>query len=290
MFRQLMLGQTEQAKATAALEERITSDFANMKTDMNDNNRRLGDRMDTMASGFDSRIEILEKELQRVAAVQAHGPACVTPNPEMGDTSPRPAEHEPRPFRSSSSSRRATSNPDPNENKVVLGGWKNPQRKNIVEDRVRELLSSMNIQVQDIFARKRGQVAFIHFFSMDTLTLFVNRVRQEGPMTNTEGDNKTIWAKRSVPPEERERTKAIRCAARAFYGLWDTTTLADRTIPDEFLVDYWRQEVVMGDSVLAHVIENKIFWHEVELRAALPMINIENLKTKAAEYMSGPGI
>ena len=147
----------------------------------------------------------------------------------------------------------------------------------------------MNIQVQDIFARKRGQVAFIHFFSMDTLTLFVNRVRLEQPKTNTEGDDKTIWAKRSVPAEERERTKAIRCAARAFYGLWDTVTMADRTIPDEFLVDYWRQEVVMGDCVLAHVIENKIYWHDVELRTSLPEINIDDLKTRAAEYLSGPG-
>ena len=138
----------------------------------------------------------------------------------------------------------------------MLGGWKNPQRKNIIENRVRELLLSMNIQAQDIFARKRGQVAFIHFFAMDALTLFAIRARLEQPKTNAEGDYKTLWAKRSVPAEERERTKGIRRAARAFYGLWDTAMTADRAIPDEFLVDYWRQQVVMGDIVLAHVIVN----------------------------------
>ena len=123
---------------------------------------------------------------------------------------------------------------------------------------------------------------------MDTLTLFVNRVRLEQPKTNTEGDDKTLWAKRSVPAEERERTKGFRCAARAFYGLWDTAMMADRTIPDEFLVDYWRQEVVMGDIVLAHVSENKIYWHDIELKNSLPEIDLEALKTRAAEFLGGP--
>ena len=113
-FRQLMSRQTEQTKATAALDDRITADFANMKTDMNDNNRRLCDRMDTMATGFETRIDYLEKELQRVAAVQAGGlPAAVTPTGEGGNTSPRAAGPGPHPHRSSSTARPATSNLDP---------------------------------------------------------------------------------------------------------------------------------------------------------------------------------
>ena len=112
---------------------------------------------------------------------------------------------------------------------------------------------------------------------MDTLSLFVNQVRLEQPRANTEGDDKTLWAKRSVP-----------AAARAFYGLWDTATMSGGAIPDEFLVDYWRQEAVMGDLVLAHVIENKIFWRDFELRTSLPEIDLEAMKTRAAEFLSGP--
>ena len=247
--------------------------------------------MDTVATGFETRINFLEQELQRVAAAQAEGlPAAVTPIGERGGTSPRVDGPGPLPHRFSSIARSATPNFDPNEAKVVIGGWQNPQRKKTIQDRVRvrTLLTSMNIRVQDIFARKRGQVAFIHFFTLDTTTLFVNRARLDQPRTNTEGDDKTLWAKRSVPVDEQGRTKGIRCAARAFYSLWDTTSMADRTIPDEFLVDYWRQEVVMGDLVLAHVIENKIYWHDGELRISLPEVDTEALKTRAAEFLSGP--
>ena len=64
--------------------------------------------------------------------------------------------------------------------------------------------------------------------------------------------------------------------------------VADRTIPDGFLVDYWRQEVVMGDTVLAHVIENWIYWHDIELKNPIPEIDLEALQTRAAEFLSGP--
>ena len=60
---------------------------------------------------------------------------------------------------------------------------------------------------------------------------------------------------------ERERTKEVRCLARALRERWeaDATPFNANPQPADFLVDYYRRELAVGDDAVAYVSDKKIY-------------------------------
>ena len=148
-------------------------------------------------------------------------------------------------------------------NKVVIGGWTGPQLQRIVENRLRQLCSDVGITPRDLFARKRAAVGFVCCENPDDMHTLIRHIKNTKPLTNVLADNGPMWAKQSQAPEERARTLGLRCAARSFFTHFEAT--AGGQPPVDFVIDYYRVEIVIGTDVLVTIIDGCPHWRQEAL-------------------------
>ena len=158
----------------------------------------------------------------------------------------------------------------------------------VVENRVLEIVSACGFTADDIYARRRGQVGFATFKNMDDVLKFMCEIKKQPFMTKTLGHDEIMWIKRSVPKNERERTKPLRCLARAMYEWWGSQATPERPEPpSEFMVDYWRQEIVMQDEVAVPMQGNRMVVQIDAWARHLPVVQGDHIFTTANNYMKG---
>ena len=113
-------------------------------------------------------------------------------------------------------------------------------------------------------------------------------VKKQAFYTKTLGDDAKMWIKKSIPMDERQRTRPLRCLARAMFSWWESQAGPERPDPpSEFMVDYWRGELVMQDEVVAKVNGEKFIFVENAWARHLPDIPMDHIKESATSYVKG---
>ena len=87
----------------------------------------------------------------------------------------------------------------------------------------------------------------------------IRHIKNAKPLTNVLGDNGAMWAKQSQAPEERARTLGLRCAARSFFSHFEAAA-GGGLPPADFVIDYYRMEIVIGTDVLVSITDGKPHW------------------------------
>ena len=158
----------------------------------------------------------------------------------------------------------------------------------VVENRVLEIVNACGFVANDIYARRGGQVGFSNFKNMDGVLKFMGEIKKQQFMTKTMGDDEVMWIKRPVPTNERERTKPLRCLARAMYECWASQASPERPDPpSEFMVDYWRQELITQDEVVLLMQGTRMVVQIDAWARHLPDAPSDHILTTATKYMKG---
>ena len=140
--------------------------------------------------------------------------------------------------------------------------------------------------MQDVYSYKRAQVVYITFRTQTDVISFLAKLRRSRPSTGTEGDDSPIWAKVSQPLEMRAKTLPLRAAARAIYTWLEEH---DAPCPKDLLVDYRRNEIVIGNVVVmeAHGQERK--WHRDRWLRVAPHVPIDDVINVCEAFAAPPG-
>ena len=174
--------------------------------------------------------------------------------------------------------------------KVVVGGWTKPQLKRVLEARMRELVKEASVTVIDIFTYKRAQVCYAVFLTSAEMMKFLTYLRTSRPETDIEGDTNPLWGKVSQPLEQRKKTVHLRCAARAIFTLLEMRKVG---VPQDFAIDYYRQQIVVGGSVVCSALEGDVLWSENAWRKTMPnevKELVDDCKRPAEEFIfNAPG-
>ena len=169
--------------------------------------------------------------------------------------------------------------------KVVVGGWTTPQLKRVLEERARGLVQEWGeAEAHDVYSYKRAQVVYIIFKVQTDVISFLAKLRRSRPTTGTEGDDYPIWAKVSQPPEMRAKTLPLRAAARAIYTWYEEH---DAACPRDLLVDYHRNEIVIGNVVVMEVHGTERTWHRERWLRVAPHVPIDDV-IKTCEAFAAP--
>ena len=132
---------------------------------------------------------------------------------------------------------------------------------------------------------KRAQVAYAIFKNQRGMISFIAWTRAEKPRTFTEGDDDTIWAKVSQPPELQARTLPLSSAARAIYAYFENANLPR---PWDMVVDYHRNGIVVENYVIVSVKGLSDIMRHANVRARrVPNAPMEEVKA-AAKAFSAP--
>ena len=265
MFAQLLKGQTLQSQKMVSMESQITSNITQLKDEMKDKDTKVNISINELKAQMqerDARMDELEAKMQ-------------------GDRTPTGRQSSPLPHRAEQL--------EVDHDKVVVGGWNTPQRKVVIEQRLRELADMANIIPADLYATKRGKVGFILFAQTKDLFTFICKMKELKPFTDLEDDPGPLWIKKSIPQAERDRTKPIRSLGRAFYQWFETHP--PNTVPNDFMIDYVRAEIVFGNDPIAWIKKNDrhdiIAVDDVKFKLHLPDLPIEHIKSTAELYLSG---
>ena len=263
MFAQLLQGQTLQSQKMVSMESQITTNLTLLKDEIKDKDTKVNASINEIKAQMqerDARMDELEMKMQ-------------------GNRTPTDRQHSPLPHRAEQ--------PEVDHDKVVVGGWNTPQRKAVIEQRLRELADIANIIPADLYATKRGKVGFILFSQTKDLFAFICKMKELKPFTDLEDDPGPLWIKKSIPQAERDRTKPIRSLGRAFYQWFENHP--PNTVPNDFMIDYVRAEIVFKNDPIAwikrgdtHIAVDSIKW-----QLHLPDIPIEHIKSTAELFMSG---
>ena len=114
---------------------------------------------------------------------------------------------------------------------------------------------------------------------------FTTFLRTTKPDTEVESDMAPLWGEVSQPSEQRKKTVHLRCGARPIFTLLETRRLG---LPQDFATDYYRQQTVVGDSILCSVLEGDLTWSENVWRKTMPnevKERFDNLKRSAEEFI-----
>ena len=269
MFAQLFRGQRTQTEALNTFENKIGQELVGLRKEMDHRDNNMNEKIKAIKKDIDIRIMQVEDRLKADYDAE-HGSqaSASTAAPRGGHTIHAPPAEDPC--------------------RIVFGGWQKPQRKMVVENRVLEIVNACGLTANDIYARKRGQVGFANLKNMDDVLKFMCEIKKQQFMTKTMGDDEIMWIKRSVPKNERERTKPLRCLARAMYEWWDSQASAERPDPpSEFMVDYWRQELIMQDEVALAMQGTRMVVMIDAWARHLPDVPSDHILTTATNYLKG---
>ena len=269
MFAQLLRGQRTQTEALNTFENKIGQEFVNVRKEMEFRDKNMSEKLKSIKTDLDIRMMKMEERLKADQDAEIGSQASAsTAAPRGGQPIHVPPAEDPC--------------------RIVFGGWLKPQRKMVIENRVLEIVNACGIVANDIYARKRGQVGFANLKSMDDVLKFMCEVKKQQFTTKTMGDDESMWIKRSVPKNERDRTKPLRCLARAMYEWWDSQATPERPDPpSEFMVDYWRQELIMQDEVVLLMQGTRMVVQIDAWARHLPDVPSDHILTTATNYMKG---
>ena len=272
MFAQLLRGQRTQTEALNTFENKIGLELGNIRKEMDCRDTNLHEKIKIIQNDLDIRMMKMEDRLKADRDAEVGSQASASTAAPRGV---RPAQQVHVP-------------PDEDPCRIVFGGWLKSQRKMVVENRVLEIVNACGFVANDIYARKRGQVGFANFKNMDDVLKFMCEIKKQQFTTKTMGDDEIMWIKRSVPKNERERTKPLRCLARAMYEWWEAQASPERPEPPtEFMVDYWRQELIMQDEVVLLMQGSRMVVQIDAWARHLPDVPSDHILTTATNYMKG---
>ena len=154
-----------------------------------------------------------------------------------------------------------------------------------MEERARGLVQEWGeAEVQDVYSYKRAQVAYIIIKVQTDVISFLAKLRRSRPTTGTEGDDAPTWAKVFQPPEMRAKTLPLRAAARAIYTWFEEH---EAVCPKDLLVDYHRNEIVIGSTVVMEVHCQERKWHRARWLQVAPHVPIDDV-IKVCEAFAAP--
>jgi len=171
------------------------------------------------------------------------------------------------------------------ETKVVIGGWLIPQRKIVIEDRLRQLTQLAGIEPRDFYAPRRGVIGFIVCQDSAQVFQIICRMTELRPTTPTPSDDNPVWIKRGMPLAERERTKPIRCLGGAVYAYFEAQPAGKP--PDDFTIDHRRNEVAVKDDAVAWATGIRFYFNEEKWAAALPDVPLVHTREQSERYVKG---
>ena len=282
MFKQLLEGQLGEKKASELAEKKITKGLVDLRSEVHLKHEGTTARLDNVSStlaDFNEKLKAMEKKASALEMKKEQigmedsggrhdagggGGGVVAGATTLSGASAR------------------------DQLKVVVGGWSTPQLKRVLEERARSLAQEWGEdEVQDVYSYKRAQVVYIIFKSAKDVMTFLAKMRKSKPTTGAEGDDAPIWAKASQSPEMRAKTLLLRSAARAIYSSFEEH---DATCPRDLLVDYHRNEIVIGNVVVMEVRgftgqERK--WHKERWARVAPHVPVDEI-IKASEVFAAP--
>lgn len=271
MFQLLLDGQQKQQKTSEAFGRKIVTNLGDLRQEMHAKNDLTTGRLDPMATtmtDFSSKLKELE---EKFAGLQDGGEVQAQAGEGGGGRG--------------GGARDARAPPTARSDglKVVIGGWNSPELKRVLEERVRQLLGEWNDGVvDDIYSYKRAQVAYAIFKSQRDVISLIAWTRTEKPRALTEGDDDTIWAKVSQPPELRARTLPLRSAARAIYAYFESAKLP---FPQDMAVDYHRNEIVVENYVIVSVKGlGDVTWHANVWARRVPNAPMDEIRAAAGAF------
>jgi hypothetical protein len=262
MFEMLLAGQNA---AQANIEKNLKS--LNIKIQTND--LHVNKRIDKVEHTMDSKLKEMEGRLEKKFEdfLQRHSQYANQDDRTSGSWRPSFARNQAQ----------------DEDFKAVVGGWQQPQLQKTLHDRARSLADEAGIKCRDIFSKKRGRAVFLTFDSLQDLRTFVGFVKRIRSTTKTAGDDHSLWCKISQSQEERAKTRLLRCAARAFYSLWEAK---GESAPDSFIIDYRMQDILLGDSILLSVRDDAISWKDENITRELHCATAAEVRERAENYIN----
>ena len=172
MFAQLLQGQTLQSQRMVSMEAQITSNITQLKDEMKDKDTKVNASVNELKAQMqerDARMDGLEMKMQ-------------------GNRTPTGLPSSPLPHRAGQL--------EVDQDRVVVGGWNTPQRKAVIEQRLRELADMADIAPADFYATKRGKVGFILFAQTKDLFTFICKMKELKLFTDLEDAPGPLWIKK----------------------------------------------------------------------------------------------
>lgn len=268
MFKKLMVGQEVQAAASRSLEVKMSSmqnDVVALARDMTERETRTHARIDQVAMTMNEKMTKMQQQINDMQNGDARSEASTAAPMNVSTATPTAS--------------RFNFDQDDSKLKVVVGGWSSPQRKHVIENRLQQL--SEGYDLQDLFARKRGTVGFLVFKEVGPMLRFLKKFDEIIP-TGIEGDP-DMWAKRSLPLDQRKKSAHARCLARALHSHWEA---AGGKAPSSFMMDYYRKEAIMDDDVVAAVAGDSYYCDANNWRKHFGNVPFETIKARALAYLS----
>ena len=274
MFKQLLEGQVGQKKASEAAEKKIAKGLNDLRNEVHVKHEWTTARLDGVATTLSDFKEKMEAMGEKVNELESRRDA---PN----DSGDRGGGGGGGGGGLATGGRGGTTLSGPSARdqlKVAVGGWTTPQLKRVLEERARGLAQEWGeAEAHDVYSYKRAQVAYIIFKVQTDVISFLAKLRRARPTTGTGGDDYPIWANVSQPPEMRAKALPLRAAARAIYTWYEEH---DAACPRDLLVDYHRNEIVIGNVVVMEAHGTERTWHrERWLRVTLHVPIDDVIKT-----------
>ena len=279
MFKELLAGQRDQNQKTEKLAAYVEKGLHDVRQEVTLKHDSLNDKVNQMQNDFELKFKELEKKYE-------------SRPPPLGCRSPAgaaPADRGCLGFDGAggggggAASATARDMGYADRLKVVVRGWTKPQLKRVLEARMRELVNKASVTVIDIC--KRAQVCYAVFLTNAEMMKFLAFLKTSRPETDIEGDMDPLWGKVSQPLEQRKETVHLRCAARAIFTLLEMRKVG---VPQDFAIDCYRQQIVVGDSVVCSVLEGDVQWSENAWRKTIPnevKELVDDCKRSAEEFI-----
>ena len=139
----------------------------------------------------------------------------------------------------------------------------------------------------DVYGRKRTSVIFVKTTDMEHRNELIKVIREQHLRTDMPQDDHPLWCKVSQSPEERARTMRIRCAARACYQAMEALTVrTGYEPPGGFCVDYFRQEIVVDDTLLIRISDDDWTWNQQGWHAKMMDVDMKEVRKQAETIMN----